>query len=118
MTLEACYQELGGDYEGVSGRLLKEERVEKFMLKFLNDPSYENLCNTYQAGNFEEAFRAVHTLKGVGQNLGFTRLYEASDALTEVLRNGGIPADDHLFDEVTAAYQMTIAAIRKYQDEL
>ena len=37
--------------------------------------------------NTETAFRAAHTLKGVAVNLGFTRLYHAAAALTEVLQD-------------------------------
>ena len=37
--------------------------------------------------NAEEAFRAVHTLKGICLNLGFDTLYKASFELTEKLRD-------------------------------
>lgn len=32
MDLKTCYEELGGDYENVLGRLSREQLVEKFML--------------------------------------------------------------------------------------
>ena len=86
MTVQECYEKIGGDYEGVCERMMDEARVRKFALKFLADKSYENLVEAYGSGNVEDAFRAAHTLKGVSQNLGFTRLFEVSDEITEAER--------------------------------
>ena len=47
MTLKECYQKMGGNYDEVFSRFRKEERVQKFVLKFLNDKSYELLCESY-----------------------------------------------------------------------
>ena len=33
MTLQECYESMGADYQGVMGRLMKEERVLKFLKK-------------------------------------------------------------------------------------
>ena len=44
-------------------------------------------CYEAIGGNYEDAFRGAHTLKGVCQNLSFDRLYEASNELTELLRD-------------------------------
>ena len=40
MSLEECYDALGGNYKAVLGRLSSERIVKKFVLKFLNDQSY------------------------------------------------------------------------------
>lgn len=113
MTLQECYQTMGANYEEVLGRLRSERVVQKFVLKFPADPSYETLCQALRDGNGEEAFRAAHTLKGVSQNLSLTRLYEASHALTEALRGGNYPPDNALVEQTTAAYQQTVEAIRQ-----
>ena len=91
MTLQECYAALGGDYDEVIGRLRSERMVQKFVLRFLDDKSYELLCGAMESGNYEEAFRAAHTIKGVCQNLAFTRLFESSNQLSEALRNGFTP---------------------------
>lgn len=120
MDLKECYAELGGDYEGVVGRFHGERLVLKFSLKFLEDGSYAMLCDALQNGRMEEAFRASHTIKGVCQNLGFTRLYESSAALTEALRDrtAPLPETDGLFAKVTEDYEATTAAIRRLQSTL
>lgn len=118
MSLQACYAALEGNYDDVIGRLRTERLVQKFVLKFLNDPSYSNLCNSLEEKNYEEAFRAAHTIKGVCQNLSFTKLYQSSQLLTEALRNGYSPEVDGLFAQVTADYNQTADAIRAFEAEL
>ena len=79
MTLKDCYFALEGDYEEVVGRLYSEALVQKFAVKFLADKSFQLLDESLKAGSYEEAFRAAHTLKGVSQNLSFTKLYQPRD---------------------------------------
>ena len=117
MTVKECYAKLGGDYEDVVKRLMGDVLVERFMLKFLDDGSYQELVNALKEGQDEDAFRAAHTLKGVCQNLSFTSLYEPSQAITEALRGGKKPGADELLGSVTEAYERTTAAIREYQAE-
>ena len=62
MTIKECYQALEGNYEEVIGRLMREKTVQKFVLKFLNDKSYELLLTSLEAGNVEDAFRAAHPI--------------------------------------------------------
>ena len=112
MTLSECYAALGGDLDDALGRLRSERLVQKFVLKFLSDGSYDLLLTSLAGGNGEEAFRAAHTIKGMCQNLSFTRLERSSSALTEALRNGG-SADAALVDAVKADYTATAAAIRE-----
>ena len=88
MTLQEFYPMVGGDYAATLGRLPSEALVKKFLLKYPADPSYAQLEAALAAQDWETAFRAAHTLKGVAQNLGFDRLYTAVFALTEQLRGG------------------------------
>ena len=61
--------------------------------------------------DWETAFRAVHTLKGVAQNLGFDRLYAVSVPLTEAMRGGKPLTDPALLTAVKDVHQETVAAI-------
>ena len=115
MSLKECYIALGGDYDDVISRLRTEKLVQKFVLKFLNDPSYDNLCKALEAEDYEEAFRASHTIKGVCQNLGLTRLLDSSSRLSEALRHGYTPEADALAEQVGRDYQDTVCAIRAFQ---
>ena len=112
MNLRECYKCLGGDYEDVLSHLRTEERVEKFLYLFLSDDSYDRLVRSLQTGNDTEAFRAVHTLKGICQNLAFTQLYGSSAELTEALRDGHKRDVVELVKQVQADYQRTVEAIQ------
>ena len=116
MTIQECYAALHGDYEDVLNRLRSDRLVQKFMFKFLDDPSYGTLCTPMAEKNREEAFRAAHTIKGVCQNLSFTKLYRSADALCEALRNDWAPNAEALAEAVHADYQATVSAIREFQE--
>lgn len=118
MTIKECYDACGGNFEEVLGRFRSERLVVRFAGKFLADPSYAALKTSLEEKNYEEAFRAAHTLKGVCQNLGLTRLHLSSDRLTEVLRPGHEAERDaadveKLFRTVTADYELAVDAIGK-----
>ncbi len=118
MTLHECYTALEGNYESVIGRLRSERLVQKFALKFLDDPSYNLLTQSMEKGDYPEAFRAAHTLKGVCQNLDFTRLFSSSSRLCDALRDGCSPDAPALLSEVKTDYELTANAIKKFQAEL
>lgn len=40
MTIQECYEAIGGNYEDVLRRLRSEALIRKFTLKFLEDQSY------------------------------------------------------------------------------
>lgn len=115
MTLRECYETLGADLEGALKRLASEKLVERFALKFLNDTSFGELEKALGDKNYEEAFRAAHTLKGVAANLSFTRLQEVSSEMTEMLREGNAPADGQYIETVRAEYTRTVEALKQLQ---
>ncbi len=118
MSLKECYAVLGGDYDGVVSRFHGERLVQKFALKFLADGSYQLLQDSLDAQNYEEAFRAAHTIKGVCQNLGFTRLYESSARLTDALRDGWSAEVESLLPPVREDYAVTMDALRALEASL
>ena len=115
MTLQECYAAMEGDYQDALGRLRSDRLVQKFVLKFLADGSYDLLTQSMEEENYAEAFRAAHTIKGVCQNLSFTRLFTSASQLCEALRPGGPPQSPDLFTQVKTDYEATLSAIRTYQ---
>ena len=109
MTLKDCYMQMGADYEETVQRLRSESLIQRIILKFPQDPSYQELCQALADGNIEVAFRAAHTLKGVCQNLGFKNLYEPSAELQET-------ETDDLMQKVTEEYNRTVKAIEDFQN--
>ena len=119
MTIQECYQEMGGDFAQVEKRLPSIGLVKKFITKFLDDSSFSELCQAMQEGEREKAFRAAHTLKGVSANLSFSKLLSTASQLTELLRpeTDTIPEGaEGLLEEVKRDYELTVGAIRAYLD--
>ena len=117
MTIVECYQQLRGNLENVKTRLPSDSLIKRFIIKFLDDSSYSELCDALQKGQRDEAFRAAHTLKGVCANLGFDQLENSASALTELLRpkDIGIPEEAvSMMKDVKHDYEMTVGAIRAY----
>ena len=117
MNIEECYNRMGGDYAQVLLRLPSGALVKKFITKFLDDGTYQELCRAMEQGDRELAFRAAHTLKGVCANLGLERLRRSSSELTELLRPqaDGIPAGaEALLEQVRADYELTVNTIRSF----
>ncbi len=87
--LKQFYNSIGADSSQVVCRLGgSAELVKRFLIRFKDDKSFENLSVAICNNNNEEAFRAAHTLKGVCANLGLEHLFEQASAMTELLRSG------------------------------
>ena len=111
MTLKECYDALGGNYEDTVRRLYNE----KFLFKFEEDPSFENLKKALEEENLEAAFRAAHTLKGVAQNMGFDNLAESSSVLTEALRSRKVMPYAEQIEKVCEDYNKIREIITEYK---
>ena len=113
MNLKECYEAMDSDYDDVMRRLGSETLVRKFVLKFLDDTSFRELKEGLENQDAELAFRSAHTLKGVCMNLGFTKLFEVSSALTEELRDKEIKENStEMFEAVEREYTRTIEVIK------
>lgn len=113
MTLQEFYAQIGGSYADTVRRLCSESFVLHFVKKYPANPSFDELCEAVDRSDWESAFRAAHTLKGVAQNLGFDGLYRAAFALTEEMRGGAPLKNAALYDAVTKQQQIVLDAVRQ-----
>lgn len=114
MTLEECYTQMAADYQDVLRRMGKDSRIQRFLLMFLEDKSFPDLCRALETGDGPEAFRCAHSLKGISMNLALTALCASTAALTEDLRNGQVSdRSRHLFGRVEADYRLAVASIQQ-----
>lgn len=119
MTLKELYEELNADYAQASRRLLNENLMKRFVLKFLTDPCMNEVRSSLEAGDPDTSFRAAHTMKGVAGNLGFTRLYHAAWNLTEHLRPRQAKSEVNmdLLRELEEEYKHTHELIEKFAQQ-
>lgn len=118
MTIQECYDNLQGNYDEAKSRLMNDKLIDRFVRKFLEDPSMDTLRKMIADDDKAASFRAVHTLKGVAANLAFTALHKDAQQLTEQLRDCVSSPDPVLVENLEASYKMTIDAIRQYEAEL
>ena len=112
--LKAIYDIAGSDAEKVLARFGgNEEMLKHFLCLFAQDSSFSELQAALAAGNTEEAFRAVHTLKGICANLGFERLYEKASTMTEFLRRGELENTKPLFPGLAGEYETVMEALNQ-----
>lgn len=106
MDLKQFYEVTGGDYNLVMSRLSMESLVKKFLLKFLDDETFGKLTEAVLAKDFEQAFKEVHTIKGVALNLELASLAASCSELTELLRGvEGKEGDTEFNEAVSAVYE-------------
>ena len=65
MTMQECYEAIGGNYEAVLGRLHSETLIRRFALKFLEDQSYIQLKQALE--KVPEAYEM--TIEGIKKGL-------------------------------------------------
>lgn len=85
--LKEFYALLHGDYADALKRFGTEVRPEKYLLKFLADTSFSDLCAALNRQDMEGAQRAAHSLKGTSRLLGLVNRGTASERLECALRN-------------------------------
>ena len=115
MNLRDCYIDFGGDYDEVLERLQREQTVQKFVFKFLDDKSFKLFEWSMVNKDYAEALRAVHTLKGICQNLSFTKLYESSTRITEALKENDFKKAIALEPQLSNDYYRIINVIEEYK---
>lgn len=117
MTVEDLYFEIEGNYSDVVERFVTESKIIRFVLLFLNDGSYEAYIQAMQAEKADEAFLAIHTLKGVCLNLGFQGMYKVVNNITELLMANKFEEAKKKLPDLKAVYEKHINAIKKFLEE-
>ena len=107
--------EWGVNWDDVKERFMgNEDLVQKFMLKFLNDKSFDELTAGLQNKNAEEAFKGCHSLKGVSGNLALDGMRPDVLELTEILRAGSLEGSEELYARIKTSYNSLIDILKKY----
>lgn len=94
MDVRALYQSIGVDFDDVLALLRKEERIKAYLVQTMEDPAFVALDDAMAQRDYEAAFRAAHTIKGMGMNLMLKPMTEAAIELVECLRGGLDPGDE------------------------
>ncbi len=102
MTAKEIYLNLDEDYSEVLSRLVNDERITKYLKKFIVEDYTKKMKDALAVMDWSEAFCMAHSLKGMGMNMGMTKLYTGCDVLCEALRNGEPTKDISLMVEMVS----------------
>lgn len=113
-TVRQALIEAGMDFDTAKARFMDDDAIlEKFLIKFLADPSFTELKGAVEARDLDLAFRGAHTLKGVAANFSFDRLSETASKQTELFRAGDLDGGIAVMPEVEAAYLAVASVIKE-----
>lgn len=112
MTVQELYKALGEDYNEIFERIGNDKWIEKYLRKFNAEDYVTELKDAISSEQWEDLFKASHSLKGLALNLGLSKLADASTRLCETVRHGAPTVDVvPLFKETEAAYTAAIEQI-------
>ena len=78
MNIQEFYDSIDESYENVSSRMMGNQKlVEKFVRKFLDDPTYEQIKEAVNKMDYDEILRTTHTMKGNRSGLRLSPDYDS-----------------------------------------
>lgn len=90
MTVNDFYNEIGGDYQEILGRLVTEDRVRRFLFKVLETNDVNLLKEAWSKEDPSQIFMYAHRLKGIALNLSLDNFAKYTSELTEQYRGGNV----------------------------
>lgn len=117
MTAEELYDAIGAKYEDALATLHSERLINKYVVRFPDEPTYGQLLEAKQSGNEEQIFRCAHTFKGICLNLALTNIFFYADIITEHYRPESeklSPDIENEFKRLDAEYNKTVELIKEY----
>lgn len=103
----------GVDMEDAMERFLGNENLLlKFLKKFPDDSNYEYFKKSMAEKNYDEAFKAVHTLKGLCGNLSLNNLYETVSREVELLRSENTDEAEEFMPVVVREYEKVFEILK------
>lgn len=114
---DKAYYEKGFDIVSARERFFgKREMCERYVIRFLEDPNYEEMIKAIREKDTEQAFHYAHTLKGVCANLSLWRMQDAVSGVVEGLRMGKLPREEEISD-LEKCYQKTVVWVNLVKEQ-
>ena len=89
-----------------------ERLYEKYLFRFLEEPTFTELFKAIEEDRREDARRAAHSLKGITATLGFTSLNTPVKAQEFEFKNGRWEEGNQYTDELKKEYARIISVLR------
>ena len=89
-----------------------ERLYEKYLFRFLEEPTFPELFKAIEEDRREDARRAAHSLKGITATLGFTSLNTSVKAQEFEFKNGRWEEGNQYTYELKKEYARIISVLR------
>lgn len=112
MNLQEACRKLDANYNEAMTRFGGlESMYQRFLKKFLNDTTYQELEEAWQKGEYEEIEKKAHTLKGVAGNLCLEKLFILSNNLVQKIRNKQYEETQEIYEQLQECYKNVVTII-------
>lgn len=107
----------GIDYTDAMDRMDNNaELYKKLALKYLDNSCLADLIAALETKDYDEGYKAAHSLKGVAGNLSFSTLFDAASAMSAALYQGEYQAAEGMLEDVKAANDKVISGLEAWQN--
>lgn len=106
-------------------KLNKEETLDRFMdnealymkflVKFLEDATYNNLVASIKADDHGQSQRCAHTLKGLASNLGLNELSGIASEMTDRFKLNDVKGAREFMDALDKQYKTVCEVIGRIE---
>jgi len=106
---EMKLKEAGVDIKTAMNRFMGNEALlMRFLKKFDQDPNYELFKKCMEEKQYDEAFKAAHTLKGLCGNLSLSGMFDVVSREVEALRAKEYQKAEGILPEVVEEYERVV----------
>lgn len=106
MTTMENIASYGIDYDDAMDRFGGNVNLYKRLaLRYLEDSHFDGCVAAMTVGDYDEAYREAHSLKGVAGNLSFIQLYDVASMVCKNLREGEPVAASRLLEDLESAHR-------------
>lgn len=115
--LSAKLSAYGIDLADAMKRMDDDEALYKRLaFKYLNNTNYVDLVAAMEVKDYDDAYHAAHTLKGVSGNLSLAKLYQVASAASDALKQGEYQAAEQMMPDLKAAHEKAVEGLVAWQD--
>ena len=104
----------GCDVDSAGKRLGSMNLYLRFIRQFPDDKSLESYRTAFESGDFESAFRYIHSLKGLAATFGFTDLCTTAGSIDTALGTQNYDRAGQLNTLLYQQHQLLTALIQTY----
>lgn len=88
MTVQECYDSIGGDYPDILNRIPKDDLILKFLKKYAAGKDFDAMIDAYERKDYQKLFETSHNIKGITLNLSLVKINQIITKICESVRNG------------------------------